>query len=170
MIRHWTIAVVVAAQLAVLAAIPAKAMRTRANGIDVTLWTAPVDPYDVMSGYYVTLSYEVERPAADEHVSVPADAPVWITVRRGDPAWTPVSITADRPAAKSDEISMRATWRGLRAELDTADRVYVPESRRERASRLLTEAKGRALVDMKVDADGDVSVLRMRVGGETFGK
>ena len=98
---HWKIAVVIAAQFAILAAIPVRTLRIRAEGTEVTLWTAPVDPFDVLSGYYVTLGYEAEQLPNDRDgfrgLSNADD--LWITVRRDEPAWTPVGVTIERPAA-----------------------------------------------------------------------
>jgi uncharacterized membrane-anchored protein len=168
MVRHWQIAVVVAFQAAALAAIPMRALRTRAQGADVTLWTAPVDPYDVMSGYYVTLAYEAERTNDLPHAEN-GDA-VWVTVRRADPAWTPVSVRVERPASAEGELSLHARWSHGRASIENAGRLYIPEAECSRAAKALREAKGRGLVDLKVDADGNVSVLRLRVGDATFGE
>jgi uncharacterized membrane-anchored protein len=167
-VRHWPIAVVIGVQLAVLAAIPIRAMRTRATGADVTLWTAPVDPFDVMSGYYVTLAYEAER--TNDAPKVEDGAAVWVTVRRAEPAWTAVSVRVERPAASDGELSLHARWKYGRAHIDNAGRLYIPEAERDRATKLLADAKGRGLVDLKVDADGNVSVLRLRVGDATFGE
>jgi len=168
MVRHWQIALVVGFQVAALAAIPMRALRTRAHGADVTLWTVPVDPYDVMSGYYVTLGYEAETPTRPRDFQK-GDA-VWVTVRRGAPAWTQVSLGSDRPAATADEISIHARWNGWRAQIDNAGRLYMSEAEAGRASSVLAEARGRGLVDLKVDEDGNVSVLRLRVGDAAFGE
>jgi len=169
-VRHLGIAVVVGVQVLALAAIPVRTLRTRAQGADVALWTAPVDPYDVLSGYYVTLTYEAEAVSTRDEHKFQKDDDVWVTVRRGDPAWTQVSVRSERPAASPDEISLRARWIGWRAEIVNAGRLYIPETERDRASKLLSDAKGRGLVDLKVDADGGVSVMRLRVGDATFGE
>jgi uncharacterized membrane-anchored protein len=169
-VRHLSIAVVVGVQLLALAAIPARALRTRAVGQDVSLWTAPVDPYDVLSGYYVTLTYEAESTAAVDTQRFEQDEDVWVTIRRGDPAWTRTSIGRERPAPSPDELSLRARWAGWRVQIVNAGRLYIPEDERDRASKLLGDVNGRALVDMKVDSDGNVSVLRLRVGDATFGE
>ena len=169
---HWKIAVVLAAQFAVLVAIPVRTLRTRATGADVTLWTAPIDPFDVMSGYYVTLAYEAERPPEGR----PADRSprerrdVWVTVRRGDPAWTPVSVTDERPDAAPDELSLRARWNGWRTEIVNAGRLYIPETQRQDVEAALDAVRRRGLVDLRVSQDGDVAVIRLRADGKTFGE
>jgi hypothetical protein len=169
--QHWGIAAVLAVQFAVVASIPIRAVSTRTSGADVTLWTVPVDPYSVMSGYYVTLSYEAEQ-ADVEPVPTPLERnqPLWVTVRRDEPAWTPVSVTRERPDAVPGEVSLRARWNGHRVELENAGRLYIPETERERADEHVRNAGGRGLVDLKVGTGGDLSVLRLRIDGAVFGE
>ena len=168
--EHLGIGVVIAVQCLVLVAIPARNLITRATGRDVTLWTAPVDPYDPLSGYYVTLGYEVEASALVVREQLGTEGTVWITVRQKTPAWEFVAVTVDRPAPAPDEVSMRASWSGWRATLDGASRLYIPETQRDRVAALLNEARQRGLVDLRVGEGGDVAVLRLRVGGVTFGE
>lgn len=163
--EHLGIGVVLAAQLLVLCAIPARHLVTRATGREVTLWTAPVDPYDPLSGYYVTLSYEVEQAAGAERAG-----PVWITLRKDAPAWQRVEVTVERPAPAADQVSVRAHWSGWRLSIDGAGRLYIPETQRDRVAELLAAAQQRGLVDLMVGEGGDVALLRLRVGGETFGE
>ncbi len=49
-------------QAAILAAVPAKQIYTRLTGKTIFIKTAPVDPYSLLSGYYVVLNYEIARP------------------------------------------------------------------------------------------------------------
>jgi len=168
--EHLGIGVVIAAQLLVLLAIPARNVITRATGRDVTLRTAPVDPYDPLAGYYVTLAYEVEQLAPADRERLGPTGPVWITVRAAEPAWQGVAVTVERPAPAPDRVSMRAHWSGWRASIDGADRLYIPETQRERVAALLRAANQHGLADLVVSADGDVALVRLRVGGETFGE
>lgn len=168
--RTWPLAAVLGVQLAIVAAIPFRTMVTRAEGVDVTLRTMPVDPFDPLSGYYVTLTYEAERPPSSALSTFAERDDVWVTVHRAEPAWTPVSVTADRPPPQPDEISLRATWDGRRAEIVNAGRVYIPETERDNVDRAMRDVDRRALVDLRVSADGDVAVLRLRAGEKTFGE
>jgi hypothetical protein len=45
----------------------------------------------------------------------------------------------------------------------------VPEARRQEVDAALRRVGGRALVDLKVDADGNVALVRLRVGALTLG-
>jgi uncharacterized membrane-anchored protein len=54
----------VAAQVAVLVAVPLPKAITLRTGRTVFLQVAPVDPYNVLSGYYAALSYDASLPGA----------------------------------------------------------------------------------------------------------
>jgi len=175
--RHWPLAVVLVVQAGILAAMAAPHVVARARGTLVTLRTAPIDPYDFMSGYHLVLHYEVENPPRE---MVPPDLAdgdrVWLVVRRAEPAWELADVTLTRPAARADHVALPARWtkRFLgaadgRAEIEGADRVYMPETRRRRAEELASDRGKRGLVDLRVGPDGTVAVLRLRIGGESFG-
>jgi len=175
--RHWPLAVVLVVQAGILAAMATRHVVARTWGTPVTLRTAPIDPYDFMSGYHLILQYEVEEPPRE---MVPPDLVegdrVWLVVRRAEPAWELAGVTRRRPEPREDHVALEARWTmrswsqaGGRAEIDGAGRVYVPEARRERAERLARDREERGLVDLRIGPDGTVAVLRLRVGGESFG-
>ena len=64
--------------------------------------------------------------------------------------------------------SIRATYQHGRATIDGASRFYIPEARRGQIEELMSEAGGRALVDMKVGAGGQVALQRLRFDDQTF--
>ncbi len=169
--KVWKIAVVVAVQLLVLCAIPMRSLRARASNQEITLWTAPVDPFDVLGGYFVALAYEVERGSVPAGIGdQPKERDVWVTVHRGNPAWELLSITEVCPEPQPDHVSLAARWTGHRIAIVNAGRLYIPETDRDRANNAMLRDHGRGLVDMKVGAHGEVALLRLRVGGETFGE
>ncbi|MCZ6786954.1 MAG: GDYXXLXY domain-containing protein [Planctomycetota bacterium] len=166
MARLWPLGIVLVAQVGILAIVPARHVRARVSGTRITLRTVPFDPYDVMSGYYVRLSYEVEEKARRAGLEdLEKRDLAWIEVRRAEPAWEFVAVTRDRPAGRADTVALPARWTGGRFEIVGARRLYIPESQRERAD----EAAGRALVDARVGSDGTVALIRMRFGELTFG-
>jgi uncharacterized membrane-anchored protein len=170
MASHVRVGLVVAAQLGILVAVPARQLAARYAGTPVTLRTAPVDPYDVLAGHYVTLSYEVERKAAGaaEPGLEPGDD-VWLTVKSGDPAWTLEKVTRARPPAGAPGVvSIRATWRGGRGgegwvELDGARRLYLPQGRAQEID-AARRGSDRALVDLRVGRDGTPAIVGLRLG------
>jgi hypothetical protein len=161
-VKLWPLAVVLVAQLGILAIVPARHMRARVSGTRVTLRTVPFDPYDVLSGYYVRLRYEVEEKA---QAARPRDLKsrdlVWIEVRHAEPAWEFVGVTRERPTG----VVLPARWTGSRFEIVGARRLYIPESQRKDANNV----SGRALIDARVGSDGTVALIRMRSGELTFG-
>ncbi len=167
------LAAVVAIQIAILAAVPARQVKARVTGSDVTLATGPIDPFDPFGGHHVVLTYLVERPGVGQASTglEPGD-PVFVTVARGEPAWTLVSITRERPPPSSGRVSLRARWgRFGAAEIESARRFYLPEEKAKRVQAAMIAARGRSngLADLRVDEEGNVALLRLRVGDVAVG-
>lgn len=162
--KYIRLAVVLVVQLAILVAIPARQVLARLRGTSLTLRTAPVDPFDVLAGHYVTLSYEVERGSARQPGLTEGER-VWLTVSKAEPAWTLVSVTRDRPAPESGQVSIRARWqRSGGARIEDASRLYVTEEQ----GKAVDARRGNretALVDLRVDEDGTPAVVRLRGPG-----
>jgi uncharacterized membrane-anchored protein len=168
--RHWPLLAAVGVQAVLLALVPARQVRARLAGTEVTLRTVPVDPYDVLSGYHVTLRYEAELPIQGD--AGPPGSEAWLLIGRGEEAWRAFSCTAHRPEPRAGEVVLRAELErgvmaastGPRCRIPSAGRFYIPEARRDEVDRAMREAGGRALVDVKVSASGDVALLRLRAG------
>jgi uncharacterized membrane-anchored protein len=159
------LAAVLALQVAILAAIPLRQVRARLGGTVVTLETVPFDPYDVLSGYYATLRYAAEAPPGLAEARLDTGDTAYILVELGEPAWRAVGVARERPATTaSGRAALRAvmTRRGL--EIVSGGRFYVPESRRAAVDEALRTRRGQALVDLRVDEDGNVALLRLRDG------
>jgi uncharacterized membrane-anchored protein len=166
--RHARLVLVIAIQVAILAAIPLRQVRARLSGTVITLETMPVDPYDVLSGYYVTLRYRAEQPP-DAGALREGDGPAWVLLAPAEPAWAPLRLARERPPAGDGTVALRVDVEHGRARIPSAGRFYVPEARREEVDRALRAAGSRALVDLKVDDDGNVALLRLRVGAVVVG-
>lgn len=151
---------VLAVQVAILAAVPLRQVRARMGGEVVTLETVPFDPYDVLSGYYATLRYAVETPPGLAEARLAPGDTAFIALERAEPAWRAVGVQREPPGG----VSLRAvmTRRGL--EIVSAGRFYVPEARRAEVDEALRARGGKALVDLRVDAAGNVALLRLRDG------
>ena len=167
---HGRLAVVLLVQAGILAAMAGRHVAVRTWGTAVTLRTTPVDPYDLMSGYYLVLRYEVEQPPASLlPKGLRRGDRLWLVVRRGEPAWELAAVARERPEPAADHVALPARWDGSRAAIDGADRVYVPEAQRGRAEQLQRENQSRGLVDLRVGSDGTVAVLRLRIGNASLG-
>jgi len=167
---YGRLAVVLLVQAGILAAMAGRHAAVREWGAAVTLKTTPVDPYDLMSGYYLVLRYEVEQPPARLlPEGLRRGDRLWLVVRRGEPAWELAAVARERPEPAADHVALPARWDGSRAAIDGADRVYVPEAQRARAERLQRENQSRGLVDLRVGSDGTLAVVRLRIGGASLG-
>jgi uncharacterized membrane-anchored protein len=85
-----------ALQSLIILAVPAQAIYTHLSGQTVFLKTAPVDPYDPLRGYSVTLGYEVSR------YEVLKTLPGWKEIPKGGQNWR--SGKADPNYPKDDTI------------------------------------------------------------------
>jgi uncharacterized membrane-anchored protein len=166
--RRWgPLVAVVAIQVALLAAIPLRQVRARLAGAEITLETVPVDPYDVLSGYYVTLRYEAEQA---EYTGGDADAgDAHLVVSPASPSWRAITCSRGLASRGPDEVAIRVNIENGRCRIPSAGRFYIPEARRAEVEAAMRASGGRALVDMRVDAEGNAALLRLRVGDLVVG-
>jgi uncharacterized membrane-anchored protein len=61
-IPGWRFWVPLVAQAIIILGVPAQALYTQMTGTTMILQVAPVDPYDILRGYYVTLGYDISLP------------------------------------------------------------------------------------------------------------
>ena len=164
------IALVLAVQVAILAAIPVRQVRARLDGTVVTLETVPFDPFDVLSGYYATLRYAAETPPGLAEARLAPGDTAFIVLERAEPAWRAVGVAREpsfdrlRTSGAGGGVAVRAVDDPPRARIVSAGRFYVPESRRAAVDEALRARRGKALVDLRVDAAGNVALLRLRDG------
>ncbi|HEX6882408.1 MAG TPA: GDYXXLXY domain-containing protein, partial [Planctomycetota bacterium] len=125
--RFWPVLVVVGLQLAALALLPFRSARARLFGQEITLRTAPVDPFDLLAGRHVVLRYAVEDAGAPGQAFEEGQT-VWIVVAEGQPAWELVAVAPAAPPPSAGRASLRATWRHGRPSLEGAGRLYLPEA------------------------------------------
>jgi uncharacterized membrane-anchored protein len=170
----WAFAGAVALQLAILAAVPAPQAYTRLTGRTVILKTAPIDPYDAMSGYYVTLSYEVsnlsripggEAILKDENKS----ATVYVVLREGtDGVWEAESVHNSWPDVSADRVVLKGRqiqWSFIEYGIE---RFFIPETAREAVEKDLRANREEARVEVKVDSFGRAALVRLRIGDRVY--
>ncbi|HTN52045.1 MAG TPA: GDYXXLXY domain-containing protein [Anaeromyxobacter sp.] len=165
--RSWPLGAVVLLQLGILAAIPLRQARARLAGTEVTLETMPVDPYDLLSGYYVTLRYRAEEAPRAAGLG---EGEAWLVLAPGSPAWSGVEVRAGRPVPAPGQVAIRVEVERGRVRIPSAGRFYVPEARRHEVDEALRAVRSAALVDLKVGEDGSVALLRLRAGAVTIGR
>lgn len=169
--KHTLIfAAAVVLQLAILLGIPAKKVYTRATGREVTLKVVPVDPYDVLKGYYVTLGYEISRPNAilDVQNFAPGAVVYAVVEQQEDGFWTPVALEQELPQdLPSNRVALRGRWNGRRFDYGI-EQFSIPESKREVIADDLNKNLNEARVDVKVDANGNAALLRLRIQDRVY--
>jgi uncharacterized membrane-anchored protein len=164
--RALFFALAVAAQFLILAAVPAQKIYTRATGRSVMLKIRPVDPYNILSGYYVTLNYEIANPGsfANSDDSYSGELIYAILERRADGVWHPVSLSKFYPAnLPENRIAIRGRHSYSRIEYGI-DEFFIPEDKRAEIEEGLRKNHDRARVEIKVDSKGDAALVRL-IGG-----
>lgn len=168
--RTLIFAAAVVLQLAILLGITAKKGYTRVMGREVVLKVVPVDPYDILKGYYVTLGFEISRPSAflDASKLQPGDVIYAIVEKQEDGLWTPVAMEQALPQdLPPTRAALRGTWNGLRFTYGIEE-FSIPENKRTVIADDLNKNLNNARVDVKVDANGDAALLRLRIQDRVY--
>jgi len=157
----WFIAAI-AAQLLILAAVPAQKIYTRTTGKTVLLKTAPVDPYSIMSGYYVTLGYEISSPEVSfDWRKLTEGAPVWVILKAdSNGLWNAVSAHDKKPAVSAGEVVIKGKAQRWRIEYGI-ETYFIPEDAREKIAQDLRKNSRNAKVEVKVDASGNTAITKL---------
>ena len=85
-------------QVIIVAAVPARQIFTRLTGTTIRIITAPVDPYDFLSGYHVVLRYEISNMTGNSISYELEERTVYTILEKGpDNIWSRTSITVQPP-------------------------------------------------------------------------
>jgi len=159
-------------QMLILAAVPGQQMYTLMTGRTVVLRTAPVDPYDVMSGYYVTLSYEISRfdrvPGSKAFDGQEDGTPLYVVLCQGeDGFWQAESVHKARPDVAADRIVIkgRKSWRTIEYGIET---YYIPEAARGTIEDDLRQHARDVRIEVKVDRFGRAALVRLLIGDRVY--
>ena len=169
--RHWRFLVPVLVQVVLLAAVPAKKLYTLEVGTTVLLKLAPVDPYDVLSRYYLRLSYEISRPPGVESLSEDLSEGDEVYVRLVESAggiWEATDTSREKPTDSDDE----AVWIRGRYERNAIvygiKAYYIPEAGREQVEKDLREHFAECRAEVKVDEAGDAALVSLHIGDRVY--
>src|ERR1700752_247451 len=154
-------------QVLILVAVPARKVFTMATGKTVVLKVQPVDPYNILSGYYATLGFDISRVDAFPNVrgvshGFSEGAWCYAVVEKGDDGtWKPVSLQHDLPDNLPDN---RVALLGelnhgvIRYEIEE---FYIPEAQRHSIAEDLSRNVDKARVEVKVDRTGHAALQRL---------
>jgi uncharacterized membrane-anchored protein len=161
--------IAVGAQLLILAAVPAQKIHIRATGKTILLKTAPVDPYSIMSGYYVRLGYEISNPkVSDEWKKWPAGKHVWVMLK-ADPngIWDAVSVHDRRPSVPNDGVIIKGKTSRWRIEYGI-ESYFIPEDARDKVTQDLRRNLKEAKAEVKVDSAGNAAITKLIIQDRVY--
>jgi uncharacterized membrane-anchored protein len=178
----------VALQSVLLFAAPVQRTAVIMGGTAITLKTAPVDPYDPLRGYSVTLGYEISqparmpgypldkpdsfsRPSSSDYTRLQTGDPVFVVLKKptaGDSPWQPVRYTRVPPRElATDEVFLAGRSEGSRIRYGI-ETYYVPEERIDEVNRALAAHRTGSLVDLRVGGSGQAIPVQLRIAGKTY--
>ncbi|HNW33685.1 MAG TPA: GDYXXLXY domain-containing protein [Candidatus Ozemobacteraceae bacterium] len=159
-------------QVLILILVPLQQVKSLMTGRLIVLPVEPVDPYSVMKGYYVTLSYRICRPEriSSEPLQLADGQTVYTVVREGAGGlWEPVSIDTkppvDLPAGQAFLKGRKKGWRGISYGIEE---FSMPETRRNEINEKLRLYLNTAHVNVLVDDDGNAALDSLSINGKTY--
>jgi uncharacterized membrane-anchored protein len=168
------------AQLVLLATIAGRSIYAIATGTTVYLKTAPVDPYDLLRGYYQTLNYQIS--SSSELKQLPGgnfledksfksgNREIFVTLalpKNGRGAAQPIFVSNTKPHnLPSDQIAIRGVFNGWQVHYDI-EKFYMPEAQ---AQNVNTEIRGsrNLLVEVKVDSGGHPTLMGLWIDNKKY--
>ena len=152
-------------QVLILVAVPARKVFTITTGKTVVLKVQPVDPYNILSGYYATLGFDISRVDAFPNgisQGFPDGAWCYAVVEKGDDGtWKPVSLEYELPANLPDNRAAllgRINYGTIRYGIEE---FYIPEAQRYSIAEDLSRNVDKARVEIKVDRSGHSALQRL---------
>ena len=101
-IPGWRFWIPLLLQIGLIAAVPAQAVYTFVTGKTVILQTVPVDPYDLLRGYYQVLSYDISQSNNLEKL------PGWKDLPSDKTSYCPVGIVC--PDTKTHYVKIGTSF------------------------------------------------------------
>jgi uncharacterized membrane-anchored protein len=163
-------------QVVVLLCIPAQAIYTQMTGRTVRLQTAPVDPYNWLTGYSQTLNYDVSRLATLEKLAglkpgnVKTGSVVYVVLEanKTNEPWKPRTMSLEKP------IGLPENQIALRGVVDRSTVVYglesyyMPEDQKDQVNETILKATRNkpAVVEVKIDRSGNAIPIAIEVGAQ----
>ena len=169
---HLRFGAALALQLGLLAFIPAGQLWIRATGQTVLLKTAPVDPYSILSGYYMTLGYEIgdtrNLPGWDK-LDWQEGAECWVLLAPDEGgAWKALSVHKQVPPVPAGQAVIRGRYRRWRGPDYGIETYYIPEKVRHEMADVFRNSRERPLVEVKIAKSGAAAIVRIHAGNRTF--
>ncbi len=184
-IPHRNFWLAMGAQFALLATIAAPAIYTLNTGTTVFLQTAPVDPYDLLRGYYQTLNYDIadrsklEKLPGGEIIKEgkSKSGEFFVTLAlpstSGQQVAKPIAVSAQRPTnLPTGQIAIQGTqtsgssWRNNISY--GIEKFYMPESQKDTVNSDIGHNPRKLLVEVKIDRSGHPVPVSLWVGNKSY--
>jgi uncharacterized membrane-anchored protein len=180
-------------QSLLICSIPFQSIYALATGTTVILKTMPLDPYDLLRGYYQTLSYDIssfntlkklpgwaELNHKQDREIIDRNRQVYITLAKipttnpqTPQAWQPIEIGEKLPVdLPADKIAIKGTSNGSNV-VYGLETYYMPEDRKDGVNKDINQAqlsggKRNLLVEVKVDNQGLATPVGLWVGTNQY--
>jgi uncharacterized membrane-anchored protein len=156
-------------QVLIVASVPGKQIYARMTGRLITIKTAPVDPYNFLSGYYVNLSYQISRPPQDISMQDMPKIPVYVVLKE-DPnnVWVIDSVHKQWPADVGPDkvvIKGRGFYRMIEYGIES---YFIPEEKRKTIEHDLRNNRDKIYAQIKVDKFGNAALVNLRIGDTLY--
>lgn len=185
---RWRFWLPLALQLALILPMPLRNTYTAIAGETVILTTEPVDPYNLLQGYYQTLRYQtissreavIELEGGEFLPEYYRDRrPFYIVLAQdrvegasaGPADWQPVRVSPEPPTVQANELFLKAypEENSIRYNLE---RYYMPEARRDELNATIADLRRQSpqavQVEVKIDRFGQAVPVALLMGGDRF--
>ena len=157
-------------QVLILVAVPARKAITLATGKTAVLKVQPVDPYSILSGYYVTLGFDISALGAFPPVEGLKDGGrCYAVIEEGpDGIWRPVSLERDFPNNLSGNrlaLLGRLSYGQIKYGIED---FYIAETQREAISDDLRKNPDKAHAEIRVDRAGNSALKRLIIEDRVY--
>lgn len=164
--KHLFFLIALGVQTLILVAMPLGRMYALSTGQEVKLRLAPVDPFDMWSGYFVTLRYDVSRPdSLAGWKSLKEGDTVYITLQKGeDGAFKAQSVSKNKPSAP---LFLKGEMKD--AELKFGIEAYfIPEAKRDAIQQNIDANRGKGFGVISLDANGNAALKHLVVNKQVY--
>ncbi len=175
-------------QAGLILAIPAQPVYTYLTGRTVILQTVPVDPYNILTGYYQILRYDISRE--DTLKKLPGSQDLFKNEksfyvilqeeksnRQGIPqAWKPVRLSKTLPNSLPDnQVALKGKYRYGSVEYGL-EKYNIPEDQRNQINENISQASRNAtqpdkqpiVVEVRIDSQGKAVPISMWVKEQNY--
>jgi uncharacterized membrane-anchored protein len=169
-----------AVQIILLASVPAQALYVLNSGTTVFLKTTPVDPVDLLRGYFQTLSYEIsvldtlaKLPGGEALNKLPNGQKIFVTLAlpsNGRAAAQPIAVSLQPPTTlPPNTVILRGISNYSRVKYDL-EQFYMPEQQQAKVNQDINHARQTQslLIETKIGQDGQALPVAIWVGDKSY--